>query len=200
VQGYGSASDSLERDPAGLSAAALFRLHCTFVAGFLVRLGVEAQDVDDLVQEVFLIAHRQGGYVLGPARPTTWLAEIALRVASVARRSRRRSRVSPDEATVASTAEQGAGPFEAAAASQALGRVQRALDTLDLDRRAVFVLFELEGESCDVIAAGLGIPVSTVYSRLHAARQAFRTAYDRENRVEASGAKAIAARHRKEAI
>ena len=45
--------------------------------------------------------------------------------------------------------------------------MQRALDTVDVERRALFVLFEIEGESCDDIAAGLGIPVGTVYSRLH---------------------------------
>jgi RNA polymerase sigma-70 factor (ECF subfamily) len=39
------------------------------------------------------------------------------------------------------------------------------------------VLFEIEGESCDDIAAGLGIPVGTVYSRLHAARRDFQKAF-----------------------
>ncbi len=67
-----------------------------FVAGFLRRLGVEAPELDDAVQEVFLTAHRRGGFVAGAAQPTTWLAEIALRVASDMRRSRRaRSMRSP---------------------------------------------------------------------------------------------------------
>jgi RNA polymerase sigma-70 factor (ECF subfamily) len=45
---------------------------------------------------------------------------------------------------------------------------------MDAGHRAVFILFELEGESCESIAAGLEVPIGTVYSRLHAARRAFR--------------------------
>ena len=58
-------------------------------------------------------------------------------------------------------------------------RVQSALATLDEDKRAVFVLFELEGESCESIAKGLEIPVGTVYSRLHSARKDFTKAHAR---------------------
>jgi RNA polymerase sigma-70 factor (ECF subfamily) len=45
---------------------------------------------------------------------------------------------------------------------------------MDPPHRACFILFELEGESCESIAAGLNVPVGTVHSRLHAARRAFR--------------------------
>nr|WP_276603309.1 sigma factor-like helix-turn-helix DNA-binding protein [Nannocystis pusilla] len=58
-------------------------------------------------------------------------------------------------------------------------RVQQALDTLEEGKRAVFILFELEGESCEAIAAGLGIPIGTVYSRLHKARKLFMEAHAR---------------------
>jgi RNA polymerase sigma-70 factor (ECF subfamily) len=57
--------------------------------------------------------------------------------------------------------------------------VGRALETLSLEHRAVFILFEMEEESCESIADGLGIPIGTVYSRLHAARDRFRKAYGR---------------------
>ena len=49
----------------------------------------------------------------------------------------------------------------------------RALAALDEDKRAVFVMFELEELSCVEIASMIGVPVGTVYSRLHAARAAF---------------------------
>jgi len=55
--------------------------------------------------------------------------------------------------------------------------VQRALDTLDLEHCAAFVLYEFAGESCEAIAASLSIPVGTVYSRLHHARRRFEQAY-----------------------
>lgn len=73
-----------------LDGAALFKAHCGFVAGFLCRLGVGQSELDDAVQEVFLVAHRCGGFKIGEAQPTTWLAEIALRVASGQKRSLRR--------------------------------------------------------------------------------------------------------------
>src|SRR5258708_35243298 len=54
-----------------IGAEALFRAHASFVAGFLVRLGVRPADLDDLMQEVFVVAHRRGGLQPGPARPPT---------------------------------------------------------------------------------------------------------------------------------
>jgi len=159
-----------------LDGGALFRAHASFAAGFLRRLGVEAAELDDAVQEVFLIAHRRGGFVVEAAQPTTWLAEIALRVASGLRRSRRRR---DGTAAAAPAPESGATPFEALAAAESLARVQQALDTLSLEHRAVFILFEIEGASCESIAAGMGIPLGTVYSRLHAARRGFQDAHAR---------------------
>jgi RNA polymerase sigma-70 factor (ECF subfamily) len=158
-----------------LDGDTLFRAHAAFVAGFLARLGVDPAERDDAVQEVFLIAHRRGGFEEGAAQPTTWLAEIALRVASGMRRTRRRraTQVAADLPTEG----EGATPFEAAAAAETMSRMQQALDTLPLKHRAVFVLFEIEGKSCESIAAGLRIPLGTVYSRLHAARRAFQQAY-----------------------
>ena len=61
---------------------------------------------------------------------------------------------------------------------QTLTRVAKVLATFDVEHRSVWVLFELEGESCADIARALGIPVGTVYSRLHHARRAFQRAFD----------------------
>jgi RNA polymerase sigma-70 factor (ECF subfamily) len=165
--------------PTAIDAGSLFREHAAFVAGFLTRLGAARADLDDLVQEVFLVAHRRGGFVPGTARPTTWLAEISVRVVSTRRRTLRRRPEAHDEAALQGAPSFVPDPARAAETAQALARVQRALEGIELDRRAVFVLFELEGESCDAIAAGLGLPLSTVYSRLHTARREFTAAYER---------------------
>ncbi len=166
--------------PRHYDAASLFRQHAPFVANFLHRLGVGQAELDDLVQEVFLVAHRRGGFIDdGRARPTTWLAEISIRVASVARRSHRRSREQPDQDTVSDAQSREIDPVRSIETQQALDRVQAALDSLEPERRAIFILFELEGESCAAIAAGFGIPVGTVYSRLHKARKQFRDAHTR---------------------
>src|SRR5258708_29284235 len=52
-----------------IGAEALFRAHASFVAGFLVRLGVRPADLDDLMQEVFVVAHRRGGVSPRAPRP-----------------------------------------------------------------------------------------------------------------------------------
>jgi RNA polymerase sigma-70 factor (ECF subfamily) len=97
-----------------LNAEALFREYATFVALFLTRLGARQHDLDDLVQEVFLVAHLRGGYVAASARPTTWLAEIALRILQNSRRAGRRSRLESDDMAVAAAVEAGVGPDERA--------------------------------------------------------------------------------------
>lgn len=164
-----------------LGAEALFRAHAGFVASFLRRIGIASADVDDLVQEVFLIAHRKGGFTVGSANPKGWLGAIARRVASTSRRSQRRRREDP-----ATDLEGVHGPSADAArvieGRAALCRVQQALDTLSLDDRAAFVLFELEGLSCEEIAAAFAIPIGTTYSRLHNARKRFVEAHARLER------------------
>ncbi|MNC92328.1 RNA polymerase sigma factor [compost metagenome] len=53
------------------------------------------------------------------------------------------------------------------------------LDAMDLEKRVVFVMFELEELAAPEIARELGIPVGTVYSRLDAARKEFERAAGR---------------------
>ena len=103
--------------------------------------------MDDLLQEVFLVAHRRGGYSPGPARPTTWLAEIAFRVLANARRARGRleSRMTTSE-SVDEHASTAGGPEHDAERSEARERDQRCLDRLDEDHRVVLILYELHGD------------------------------------------------------
>jgi len=162
-----------------IAVEALFRQHAQFVASFLMRLGTPSQDVEDLLQEVFVIAHRKGGFVKGPAQPRSWLGAIATNVARTGHRSRRRRREDADSPTVEQLTAQ--APSETESLSRV--RLKRALDALPLEQRAAFVLFELEGESCESIAAVWGVPVGTVYSRLHHARRRFLEVYESAGEV-----------------
>ncbi len=56
-------------------------------------------------------------------------------------------------------------------------RLTQCLDGLDVEHRSVFVLFEVEGMRSAEIAETLGVPVGTIYSRLHHARARVREAY-----------------------
>jgi len=162
--------------PPRLDAAELFRRWAAFVARLLARTGVPPCDLDDAVQEVFLTAHRRGGFVPDRAHEKTWLAEIAVRVASNQRRSTRRRSIDGVDPELAGCA--GVDPCEAAELRERIDRVARALATLPVAQRVVFVLYEIEGDSGEAIALDLNVPVGTVYSRLHVARRAFRAAYE----------------------
>lgn len=182
VKDPGSPEHEISRDPTDSGSEeprpvlehtdveALFRAHAAFVASLVYRLGVPERDVRDLVQEVFLLAHRKGGYVTGPAKPRTWLAAIAVRLAA---QYRRRRREELDPVIAESTAAAATTPAEAAELRESLGRVQECLSALDFDHRVVFLLYEVAGESCKDIAVALDVPVGTVYSRLHYARERF---------------------------
>jgi RNA polymerase sigma-70 factor, ECF subfamily len=167
------------RAPERLGAKDLFVSQARFVAGFLVGLGMGGSGLDDLVQEVFLVVHRRGGFVPGKGKATTWLAHIAVYVASNARRTERRRREDADDAALGVLEAPGAGPHESAEVAESIERVRCALDKLDLAHRAVFLLVDVEGDSCEETARGLGIPVGTVYSRLHKARKDFQAAHAR---------------------
>lgn len=166
----------------------LFRQHARFVARFLIRYGVDPASVEDVLQDVFVVAHAHGGYQPGPAKPTSWLAAIATRLASTHRRKARlRMPVAEDVEAHASEVPTPELRCELDARMQLL---HRALQQLPSEHRVAFILFELEGESCASIAEAMGVPVGTIHSRLHWARRRLREAIapqteDPSNQVEA---------------
>jgi RNA polymerase sigma-70 factor (ECF subfamily) len=155
------------------TVVSLHAKYAGFVWASLHRLGVPDSDRPDLLQEVFVVVHRRLDSFDGSSAVTTWLFGICLRVVLGWRRHRRRHPEVPTEAPGVDERDAGRSPEEQAMAAQARATVARALDDLDPERRAVFVMFELEELSCVEIAAMIGVPVGTVYSRLHAARAAF---------------------------
>lgn len=160
--------------PARLTTEELFRQHAPFVARLLHRLGVPAREIDDVVQQVFVVVHKNGGYVHGPATPTSYLGAIAVKAASSARRREGAQRSRQTGYSPELLASSGRDPVSVLEVRRELTQLQAALDELDPELRAVLVLTELEGESCAAIAASQGIPVGTVYWRAHRARKQFR--------------------------
>lgn len=158
-----------------IDAEALYRAHAPFVASFLRHMGTAESDLDDHLQDVFVIAHRKGGYQPGPAAPRTWLASLAFRVVVARRRARARRPTST--ALVEALPDDSQRPADVLEARRSLRRVQAALEQLTLEQRAAFILFEIEGESCERIAAIWEVPVGTIYSRLHHARKRFLEVY-----------------------
>jgi RNA polymerase sigma-70 factor (ECF subfamily) len=161
----------------GPSLRDLFAMHAPYVWNTLRRLGVAAPDLEDLTHDVFLQVHRHLAHYdrARPVRP--WLFGFAYRVASQDRRRARRRRETHFDPDL--TADGGSGPEELAAAQEQRELVVAALQATDLQRRAVFVLYELDGVAMDDIARTLGIPANTAYSRLRVARSEFAAAVKR---------------------
>lgn len=148
------------------------------------RMGVAEAAVDDVVQEVFLVAHRRLGDFEGRSSVKTWLFSILLRVVSDYRRTLRRKGglASLPEELRADDAE---CPAERTEQREAVRLLHALLATLDDDKRAVFVLAELEQLTAPEIAEALGVNLNTVYSRLRAARRDFEKALERHRAREA---------------
>lgn len=164
-----------------LDLPAVYRQEFAYIWRTLQRLGVADNDLEDLVHEVFVVVHRRfADYDQErPLRP--WLFGIALRIAS---KHRRRPRHRIEVIGDVEVTDPSSGADEHLATRQARERVLRLLQTLDLNRRAVFVMADLDGWSVPEIAETLQIPLNTAYSRLRSARKLFAAASRRMRMVE----------------
>jgi RNA polymerase sigma-70 factor, ECF subfamily len=162
--------------PTRVDFRTVFELEVGYVMRTLRRLGVAPADLEDLAHDVFLAVHQQlHGYDASrPLRP--WLFGFAFRVASHYRRKSGRETALDHEERVTDTAE---APDALLEKERRRRLVLAALDQIELSRRAVFVLHELDGCTCEEIARTLGIPIGTSYSRLRLARQDFSAAMTR---------------------
>ena len=164
-------------------ARAFRRLYDTqldFVWRNLRRLGVSEADAEDRAQEVFVVAHRRFAEFEDRGRgPRAWLFQIVLRVASDARRHKRRHPEFPDGGDAIELVSVEPSQADAMARRDNLARLDAALAVLDIDRRAVLVLHEIEEMTAPEIAQVLNIPLNTVYSRLRVAREKLEVALAR---------------------
>jgi RNA polymerase sigma-70 factor (ECF subfamily) len=151
---------------------ALVEEHYDFVWRSLRRLGVLPGDVDDAAQQVLLVLSRKLPSVR-PGSERRFLFQTVLRVAADQRRSRRRRRELPGGLDAIEPPAPAADAFDLLALRRARERLDRILDEMPLDLRAVFVLFELDEMTMAEIAALTGLRPGTVASRLRRAREIF---------------------------
>lgn len=159
----------------------LYAEHLDVVWRSLRGLGVGEANVEDAVQDVFLVVHRRLDSFEARSSFRTWLYSIVLHVARNHRRREHRKGGCASLDAAPEIADNAPGPHEEASAAEALRQLARLLEGLDEAKRDVFVLAELEELSAPEIAETLGINVNTVYSRLRAARQAVEAAAARES-------------------
>jgi RNA polymerase sigma-70 factor (ECF subfamily) len=155
------------------SFESIYERYFPYVWRSVQRLGVPAAHTDDVVQEVFIIAHQKLAAFEGRSSIKTWLYGIALRRARVHRSRAPLAWQEEDVDDARVRAPDAARPDRRAEYVEAARVVNTILNGLDDDQREVFVLAELEELSAPEIAEVLGVKPNTVYSRLRLARDAF---------------------------
>jgi RNA polymerase sigma-70 factor (ECF subfamily) len=157
-----------EGPPEPIDPLALYERELTYVWNALRRLGISDRDLEDRTHDVFATAiERLPAY--DPSRPLRpWLFGIVFRIVVGARRLKPAQSeifVANPEAVDASD-----DPEAAASAKEEAALVQRALDQIPLERRAVVVMHDLDDCSMPEIAAALDLRLNTAYSRLRVGR------------------------------
>ncbi len=152
----------------------IFDGHAPAVTRTLRYLGVPESDLMDAAQEVFLVVNRRFREFEGRASLSTWIRQICLRVALSTRRRRGRRR----EDVVEQPPDAGEDADQHARIERGEQRVllNRMLDALDDDQRAVIVLYEIELLPMREVAETVGCPLQTAYSRRKAALERLRAA------------------------
>lgn len=153
---------------------ATFETEHRYVWNSLRRLGVRERDLPDVTHDVFMAFFRvlDGFDRERPIKP--FLFGIAFRVASDYRRLGRNKNEFLDEPED----RRDSTPNAESAVSRSEDRtlVQEALAEIEPERRAVFIMHDIDETSMPEIAEALGIPLNTGYSRLRLARQDFKEA------------------------
>jgi RNA polymerase sigma-70 factor (ECF subfamily) len=161
----------------------LYEQHMGFVWRNARRLGVSPADLDDVVQDVFLVVQRRLGEFEARSSIETWLFGILWKISQHYRRSMARGRRKIEALGRLED------PSVGLAVPDALDHVTRLdeaaylhalLDTLSDEKRVVFLLVALEEQSVPEVASLLNVNVNTVYSRLRAARIELQRALMRE--------------------
>jgi RNA polymerase sigma-70 factor, ECF subfamily len=158
----------------------IYRQYFDFVWAAVRRLGVSPPATDDVVQEVFIVIHSRLHTLEQPQALRSWIYGVVRRTVSGYHRSRRAREASgaafvadPDMPPGPPT------PFDLTEQNDRVKLLWSLLHELDEPKREVFAMAELDELTAPEIAAILGIPLNTAYSRLRAARQAFEEALAR---------------------
>jgi RNA polymerase sigma-70 factor, ECF subfamily len=154
------------------SFADLYATHFSFVWSMAGRLGVDAAELDDIVQDIFVTVYERLYTLKRPEALRSWIYGIVRRVVCTYRRTKRMALQTPE--TVSLEPEmvilELTTPQQLAEQSEQVKLLWSMLEKLDPPKREIFVLTELEEMTAPEIAAAIDAPLNTVYSRLRAAR------------------------------
>jgi RNA polymerase sigma-70 factor, ECF subfamily len=149
----------------------LYEAYADFVRRAVIRLGGPRADIDDLVQDVFVVAMRRRASFEGRSTVRTWLYGIAIKIVT----SHRRRALVRDLFGLwpAEELRDPTTPLDVFEHRESSRIVYAILDKIGAKKRTVLILHEIEGLPTEEIAEILGIPKNTVFTRLHHARKDF---------------------------
>jgi RNA polymerase sigma-70 factor (ECF subfamily) len=159
--------------------AALYASYFEFTWRVLRQLGVPPAAMDDTVQEVWLIVHQRLAAFEGRSSLKTWLFGIAANVMRNQRRAEERRVRHLQQPEL--LRDPPLDPEAEHLGREAWLRVERFLQTLDEERRAIFVCSFLEHLPAQQTAQVTGLDVATVYQRVRTLRQTFKAWLDALN-------------------
>ena len=141
----------------------------------LQRMGAGPAEIDDLLQEIFVVLYRRWPTLdaTRPLRP--WLFGVTFRVLRASRRRHARE-VLGGELEVEDA---GANPEESVQDRESLNMLSVALDRIPPARRSVLVMHDLEGIDIADIALQLSMSRIGVYTRLYKGRRELASALRR---------------------
>lgn len=156
----------------------LFDRHHEPLRQFLLRATPNAADVDDIVQETFLTANHAAGSFDGRASALPFLIGISVQL--IRRRKRTFSRLRAlYDAFAATPTTPKPNPEDRLHQAQEEALLQSAISRLSEEKRLVLVMVEYNGMTGVEVAGILGIPVGTIWRRLHEARAELRYILER---------------------
>ncbi len=129
-----------------------------------------AADVDDALQEVFLVVHRRIAQYEDRGLMRAWLFSISRQVSSHYHRGAKRAEDRHRGLVISTTAPD---LEEVVARREAEQLVSTFLEGLEEPQRLVFFLADIEGLTAPEIASALDVNLNTVYGRLRQARKRF---------------------------
>lgn len=173
-------SKSQDTGPPAISFEALYDRWFHDVSCWVRALGARDADRDDLVQDVFIVAHRRLASFDGE-NPAGWLYQIARRKVRDYRRLAwvKHFFASDTLAPIEGVLKSLRNPLSELETREKSELLNRVLETLNVDQRATFMLFEVEGQSGEQIAQLQKVPLNTVWARLYKARRRLQHAAQR---------------------
>lgn len=152
--------------------ACLLDKYSTQVHALILRIVGNREDAEELAQDVFMKVYKNIFSFKGESSFSTWLYRIAYNTAVSATRRRKMEYLAIEESQIDNVSEEevadAMGRYDS---SEQIARLERAIEYLSPDERAIILLFYMQEKSVDDIVAISGLTASNVKTKLFRIRK-----------------------------